>query len=125
MMKASGRPPRNDLPRFVQVRQTADGTAYYWCVPARCRKLLGCPRSSPLGNSLASAKWQAAALNEQFNVWQLQRVKYQLGIQQAGGFSGHHPMKTEPAQNFQMAGGINFQMRLKILGENKAVSVMS
>jgi len=84
--KASGRPPKNDLPRFVQVQQTAGGIAYYWCVPTRYRKLPGCPRSSPLGKSLASTKSQAATLNEQFNVWQLQRVKQQLGIQQAGGF---------------------------------------
>jgi hypothetical protein len=31
-------------------------------------------------------KSQPATLNEQFNVWQVQRVKQQLGIQQAGGF---------------------------------------
>jgi hypothetical protein len=68
------------------VRQTAGGIAYYWCVPTRHRKLPGCPRSRPLGNNLASAKSQAATPNEQFNVWQLQRVKQQLGIQQAGGF---------------------------------------
>jgi hypothetical protein len=86
MTKAGGRPPKYDLPRFVQVRQTAGGIAYYWCVPTRYRKLPGCPRSGALGNNLASAKSQAATLNEQFNVWQVQRVKQQLGIQQAGGF---------------------------------------
>jgi hypothetical protein len=78
MTKAGGRPPKDDLPCFVQVRQTAGGIAYY--------KLPGWPRSRALGNNLASAKSQAATLNEQFNVWQVQRVKQQLGIQQAGGF---------------------------------------
>jgi hypothetical protein len=86
MTKAGGRPPRDDLPRFVQARQTAGGIAYYWCVPTRYRKLPGCPRSRALGNNLASAESQAATLNKQFNVCQVLRVKQQLGIQQAGGF---------------------------------------
>jgi hypothetical protein len=86
MSKAAGRSPRKDLPRFVQVRQTAGGIAYYWCVPTRYRKVPGCPPSRPLGNSLGSAKSQATTLNEQFNVWQLKHVKQQLGIQQSGGF---------------------------------------
>jgi hypothetical protein len=86
MTKAGGRPPEDDLPRFVQMRQATGGTAYYWCVPTPYRKLLGRPRSRALGNNLASAKSQAARLNEQFNVWQVQHLKQQLGIQQAGAF---------------------------------------
>jgi len=86
MTKAGGRPPKNGFPRFVQVRQTTDGIAYYWCVPTRYRKLPGCPSSRPLGNNPAAAEAQAVILNEQFNQWQLRRVQQQLGIQQAGGF---------------------------------------
>jgi hypothetical protein len=86
MTKAGGRPPKNDLPRFVQLRQTASGIAYYWCVPTRYRKLPGCSRSRPLGNDLASAKSEAVILNEQFNLWQLRRVKEQRSIEQGGGF---------------------------------------
>jgi hypothetical protein len=68
------------------VRHAASGIAYYWCVPTRYRKLPGCPHSRALGNKLASAKSQAETLNERFNLWQVQRVKRQLGIQQAGEF---------------------------------------
>jgi hypothetical protein len=58
MTKAGGRPPKDDLPRFVQVRQTAGGIVR----ADTMRKLPGCPRSRALGNNLASAKSQAATL---------------------------------------------------------------
>jgi hypothetical protein len=91
-------------------------------VPTRYRELPGCPRSRPLGNNLASAKSQTATLNEQFNVWQLQRVKQQLGISKPAGFCPASD-ETKVAQTFQIAGVKPFPNGPENLAENKAVSV--
>jgi hypothetical protein len=86
MTKAGGRQPKNDLPPLSKcgIRPAA------LPITGACRHDIASCRVAHIQVRSATIwlapKSQAATLNEQFNVWQLQRVKQQLGIQQAGGF---------------------------------------
>jgi len=82
----------------------------------------GCQRSRALGNNLASAKSQAATLNEQFNVWQVQRVSSNSAFNKPAGFCPACD-ENESSTEFQNGGRNRFPNATKNLTENKAVSL--
>jgi hypothetical protein len=63
------------LPKYVQRRKVAAGTAYYWCKPSWAREA-GCPiPNRPLGRNLERARAIASSLNDRFDAWRTARSK--------------------------------------------------